>query len=101
MQELSVCRSAVVHNNAEHLFGVTLYSSLACPVLYESKIVDVSDESSLSSDDRMIPPAAQRSMATRARATVSEEKGGHAIDVSQPTRVADLIEQAAMALSVK
>src|SRR3984885_11539980 len=41
--------------------------------------------------DRMIPPTAQRSMATRARATVSEAKGSHAIYVSQPKAVADLI----------
>jgi pimeloyl-ACP methyl ester carboxylesterase len=46
-------------------------------------------------EDRMIPPVAQRAMAKRAGAAVAEVKGSHAIYVSQPTTVADLIEQAA------
>jgi pimeloyl-ACP methyl ester carboxylesterase len=55
----------------------------------------------VAADDRMIPPAGQRSMTTRARATVSEAKGSHAICESQPKAVADLIKQAAKALLVK
>jgi pimeloyl-ACP methyl ester carboxylesterase len=46
-------------------------------------------------EDKMIPPAAQRVMAKRAGAAVVEVKGSHAIYVSQPAAVADLIEQAA------
>jgi pimeloyl-ACP methyl ester carboxylesterase len=46
-------------------------------------------------EDKMIPPAAQRLMAKRAGAAVTEVKGSHAIYVSQPAVVADLIEQAA------
>jgi pimeloyl-ACP methyl ester carboxylesterase len=49
----------------------------------------------VSTDDKMIPPDAQRFMATRAGATVAEAKGSHAIYVSQPEKVADLIAQAA------
>lgn len=49
----------------------------------------------VASDDHMIPPAAQRRMAKRAGASVSEAKGSHAIYVSQPEAVARLIEQAA------
>ena len=49
----------------------------------------------VATDDRMIPPAAQRSMAKRAGATVAEAKGSHAIYVSQPKAVAELIEKAA------
>lgn len=49
----------------------------------------------LTTEDRMIPPDAQRAMAKRAGATVVEVKGSHAIYVSQPKAVADLIEQAA------
>jgi pimeloyl-ACP methyl ester carboxylesterase len=45
-------------------------------------------------EDRMIPPDAQRAMAKRAGATVVETKGSHAIYVSQPGAVAALIEQA-------
>lgn len=49
----------------------------------------------VATDDKMIPPDAQRFMAKRAGATVAEAKGSHAIYVSQPEAVADLIAQAA------
>lgn len=49
----------------------------------------------VASDDKMIPPPAQRQMAKRMNATVAETKGSHAIYVSQPQAVIDLIEQAA------
>jgi pimeloyl-ACP methyl ester carboxylesterase len=49
----------------------------------------------VASDDRMIPPPAQRAMAERAGSTVSEVHGSHSIYVSQPGAVADLIAQAA------
>ena len=49
----------------------------------------------VASEDKMIPPAAQRSMSKRAASTVVEVKGSHAIYVSQPASVAELIEQAA------
>jgi pimeloyl-ACP methyl ester carboxylesterase len=49
----------------------------------------------ITSDDRMIPPAAQRAMSKRAGSTVVEVKGSHAIYVSQPGAVAALIEKAA------
>jgi len=44
--------------------------------------------------DKMIPPDAQRAMAKRAGATTVESKGSHAVYVSQPRAVADLIDQA-------
>jgi len=47
------------------------------------------------SEDRMIPPAAQSSMAERIGATVAQTPGSHAIYVSRPTVVADLIRTAA------
>lgn len=49
----------------------------------------------VATEDRMIPPPAQRSMAKRAGATVVEEAGSHAIYVSKPDAVAKLIEEAA------
>src|SRR6267378_569026 len=49
----------------------------------------------LTTDDKMIPAAAQRLMAKRAGATVVEVKASHAIFVSQPQAVASLIEKAA------
>ena len=51
-------------------------------------------------EDRMIPPAAQRAMAKRAGSVVVEVKGSHAIYVSQPGTVAALIEQAAKGAKV-
>ncbi|MFJ3903951.1 alpha/beta fold hydrolase [Streptomyces sp. NPDC090025] len=46
-------------------------------------------------EDRMIPPAAQTAMARRIGATVAETPGSHAIYVSRPEVVADLIKKAA------
>jgi pimeloyl-ACP methyl ester carboxylesterase len=46
-------------------------------------------------DDRMIPPPAQRAMAARAGATVSESAGSHSVYVSQPEAVVRLIVAAA------
>ncbi|WP_203662567.1 alpha/beta fold hydrolase [Actinocatenispora rupis] len=48
--------------------------------------------------DRMIPPPAQRAMSERAGATVTEVTGSHAIHISQPQAVADLVKQAAATL---
>lgn len=50
--------------------------------------------------DKMIPPAAQQFMAERAKATISETPGSHAIYVSKPAVVARFIEQAAVADTV-
>ena len=49
----------------------------------------------VATDDRMIPPPAQRFMAQRAGATVVEVSGSHAVYVSQPDAVAGLIAKAA------
>ncbi|MEU9322147.1 alpha/beta hydrolase [Streptomyces sp. NPDC048295] len=49
----------------------------------------------IAADDRMIPPAAQRFMAERAGAHVTETGGSHAVYVSNPAAVVALIERAA------
>jgi len=49
----------------------------------------------VTTEDRMIPPSAQREMSTRAGSTVVEVAGSHSIYVSQPEAVAELIEKAA------
>src|SRR3981189_748943 len=49
----------------------------------------------VSTDDKMIPPDAQRTMSKRIGATVVEAKGSHAIYVSHPQDVAAFIEKAA------
>lgn len=51
----------------------------------------------VATDDHMIPPPAQRQMAQRAGAQVSESPGSHAVYVSRPDTVAALIKQAASA----
>ena len=49
----------------------------------------------VATEDRMIPPATQRSMSERAGSTVEEASGSHSIYVSQPKAVAELIKKAA------
>ncbi|MFD4559746.1 alpha/beta fold hydrolase [Streptomyces sp. NPDC058469] len=49
----------------------------------------------VATDDRMIPPPAQRVMAERAGATVTETGGSHAVYVSKPAEVAAFIKKAA------
>ena len=49
----------------------------------------------LVTEDKMIPPPAQRFMSERAGSTVAEVAGSHAIYVSQPNAVAALIKEAA------
>ena len=52
----------------------------------------------VATDDKMIPPPAQRFMSKRAGSTVVEAAGSHAIYVSQPNAVAGIIEKAAGAV---
>ena len=49
----------------------------------------------VASDDKMIPPPAQRKMAERVKARVTEVAGSHAVYVSKPREVAEIIEKAA------
>jgi pimeloyl-ACP methyl ester carboxylesterase len=55
----------------------------------------------LTTQDRMIPPAAQRTMAQRARSTVVEVAGSHSSYISHPAAVADLIKRAATAVTAR
>lgn len=55
----------------------------------------------VATDDRMIPPAAQRFMSKRAGSTVVEVAGSHAVYVSQPNAVAALIKNAAKGVAEK
>jgi pimeloyl-ACP methyl ester carboxylesterase len=50
----------------------------------------------VTSEDRMIPPPAQHTMAGRIGATVSEVAASHSVYVSQPEAVATLIAHAAV-----
>jgi pimeloyl-ACP methyl ester carboxylesterase len=55
----------------------------------------------VATEDKMIPPPAQRQMASRAGATVAEAAGSHAIYISQPEAVAALIAKAAKSVAAK
>jgi len=55
----------------------------------------------VASDDRMIPPPAQRGMAQRAGSTLTEVAGSHAVYVSQPKAVAEFIDRAAREIAAK
>jgi hypothetical protein len=49
----------------------------------------------------MIPPPAQRAMAERAGASVTEVSGSHAVYVSEPSAVADMINAAVDSLVLR
>jgi pimeloyl-ACP methyl ester carboxylesterase len=53
----------------------------------------------ISTEDRMIPPDAQRLMSQRAKATVSETAASHSVYISQPEAVATIIDAAVKAVS--
>jgi pimeloyl-ACP methyl ester carboxylesterase len=55
----------------------------------------------IAKDDKMIPPQAQRGMSQRINASVVEVAGSHAVYVSQPKAVADLIKKAAKEIAAK
>jgi len=55
----------------------------------------------VTTEDKMIRPDAQRAMSKRAGSTVVEVKGSHAVYVSKPQAVADLIEKAARGAAAK
>jgi pimeloyl-ACP methyl ester carboxylesterase len=49
----------------------------------------------VATEDRVIPPPAQRAMSQRAGSTVTEARGSHAVYVSRPDAVVEVIVQAA------
>jgi pimeloyl-ACP methyl ester carboxylesterase len=53
----------------------------------------------IATEDRMIPPDAQRFMAQRANAKVSETAASHSVYISQPEAVAAIIETAVKGVS--
>jgi len=52
----------------------------------------------IAADDRLLPAATQRRMADRARCRTTETAGSHAVPVSQPTAVTDVLLTAARVL---
>jgi len=83
--------------NSQVPWGVTALNGAVTEPAWESK----PSWYLVATDDRMIPPPAQRAMSKRAGSSVVEVKGSHAVYVSQPEAVADLIKKAAKSLPVK
>ena len=54
----------------------------------------------VATDDKMIPPDAQRAMSKRAGSSVVEVKGSHAVYVLQPRAVAEIITKAAQGVAL-
>ena len=54
----------------------------------------------MATEDRMIPPAAQRLMSKRAGATAVEIEASHSVFASQPQAVASLIKRAATSVKL-
>jgi hypothetical protein len=54
----------------------------------------------VATEDKMIPPLAQRAMAGRAGSEVTEAAGSHAIYVANPEAVASVIKRAAVGTTV-
>jgi pimeloyl-ACP methyl ester carboxylesterase len=61
--------------------------------------VDIPTWTLVATQDRVIPPDAQRSMATRAEATTIEVKASHSVAISHPATVTKFIERAARSVS--
>jgi pimeloyl-ACP methyl ester carboxylesterase len=55
----------------------------------------------VTTDDKMIPPPAQRTMSARAGSTVTEVAASHSVYISQPAAVAALVKQAASAVAAR
>jgi hypothetical protein len=55
----------------------------------------------IATEDREIPQAAQRTMSQRAGSTVVEVAASHAVYITNPAPVADLIKQAASAVAAQ
>ena len=53
----------------------------------------------LSIEDRVIPPSAQRRMATRANADVIEVRASHAVCITHPEAIADAVDAAERAIA--
>jgi alpha/beta hydrolase family protein len=55
----------------------------------------------VTTEDRMIPPPAQRAMSGRAGSTTTEVAGSHAVYQSQPAAVVTLIKQASSTMAAR
>jgi pimeloyl-ACP methyl ester carboxylesterase len=91
-QDLSDARATFLAN-AQVPWGVNAFGGVVSQAAWRSK----PSWYLVTKDDRMIPPAAQRTMAGRTGATVSEINGSHAIYESKARDVVNLIEEAAHA----
>ncbi|MDX1886394.1 alpha/beta fold hydrolase [Mycolicibacterium sp. 120270] len=81
----------------EHMFGYLAPTGLVTMIAESVSVAAWRSKPSwylVATEDRMIPPSAQRAMAQRAAATTAEVAASHAVYMSQPRAVATIIRQA-------
>jgi len=93
-QDLPAERGAFLADSQKPVAGAAFAAAASSPAWRLRPVSYV-----VATEDRIIPPAAQRQWAARARASVTELRGSHAIYISQPGAVADAIDRAARATS--
>jgi len=91
-QDLPPERGAFLADSQKPVAGAAFAAASSNPAWHTHPVSYV-----VATEDRIIPPAAQRQWAARAHATITEIRGSHAIYVSQPEAVADAIDRAARA----
>ncbi len=91
-QDLPPERGAFLADSQKPVMGAAFAEAVTRPAWRSRPTAYV-----VATEDRIIPPAAQRQWAARANATVTEVPGSHAIYISQPEAVADAIDRAAHA----
>lgn len=91
-QDLPAERGAFLADSQKPVAGAAFAAAVTSPAWRTHPVFYV-----VATEDRIIPPAAQRQWAARAHATITEVRGSHAIYVSQPEAVADAIDRAAHA----
>jgi len=65
-----------------------------CQALSAAGLASQTELLLVATEDKMIPPPAQRAMAGPAKAQVTEVLGSHALYVSKPAKIAELIQRA-------
>ncbi|WP_229681699.1 alpha/beta fold hydrolase [Neoroseomonas lacus] len=93
-QDLPAERGAFLADSQKPVAGAAFAAAASSPAWRMRPVFYV-----VPTEDRIIPPAAQRHWAARANAVITELRGSHAIYISQPEAVADVIDRAARAVS--
>lgn len=93
-QDLPAERGAFLADSQKPVAGAAFAAAASSPAWRTRPVFYV-----VATEDRIIPPAAQRQWAARANAVITELHGSHAIYISQPEAVAEAIDRAARTAS--